>query len=210
MAYNISLSIWVSTHCPPEISSRETNFVCTGSYGENWAALARDNILSRIEQYSSNDDMDYVLIALCKSPLRTIQDSLASNMHSILAIEEALTETIPDWKVFSEAPESMSFHEFQGSFGLSSGCIGDEKHCEEAEKWVKKASGEPAKLLNIHGDLVREQKGLRSKYMREMMTVCQEDEVTLKKKQDHVGGIYKVMEMIAEAGVLNDIVKEIS
>ncbi len=184
--------------------------VSLGNYTENWIDLARDNIMARIDQYA-DDGVEYSLLSLCKSPLSNIQIQLSTNMHTLLSLETSLSVLVPDYALFSPSL-AIPFSELTSSFGLSTQCIGDPMNCETAERRIGQAVGgdsDPGKLLHLYRVLVEEQRRLRDDYLREVEMVGMEDEQAERKKEDHSPLVYNALKMLAEAGVLRAIVKEV-
>jgi ubiquitin carboxyl-terminal hydrolase L5 len=165
--------------------------------------------MQRISQYEDGD-IEYNLLSLCKSPLKTFQGSLAENAHMILDVEKIFATVIPDWKLFMQAQSdlSMSMDELAGSFHISTDQIEKADPPKSAGKRVEEAASDPEKLLGLYKDLVLEQKALGSEYMQELTCVTQEDELAATRKQDHTPVIYMAIKALAEAGVLKDIVKD--
>jgi ubiquitin carboxyl-terminal hydrolase L5 len=172
-------------------------------------ALARDNILQRIEQYA-DDGVEYNLIALCRSPLRTIRGNLAVNLQSIIAAEDSLKAMIPDWKAFTESGEtSCSLDELQESFSLTRDLIDKANPPESAILRLKEAGSDPRMMIHLHQGLVKEQKSLRDSYMHEVSLIGQADEQAARRREDHTPLIYHAIKALSEAGVLKDIIKDI-
>ncbi|KAH8791490.1 hypothetical protein BGZ57DRAFT_784675 [Hyaloscypha finlandica] len=181
-----------------------------GEHGEDWVSLARDNIMQRIGQYEDGD-IEYNLLSLCKSPLHTLQGSLAENAHLILDVEKILAAVIPDWKLFmqSQSDLSMSMDELMGSFNISADQINNANPPESAREKAEKATSDPEKLLILYKDLVSEQKALRSEHAQEVASLAQEDDLAATRKQDHAPVVYMAIKALAEAGVLRDIVMDL-
>lgn len=166
--------------------------------------------MQRISQYEDGD-IEYNLLSLCKSPLKTFQGSLAGNAHLILDVEKMLAAVTPDWKLFMQSPSdlSMSMDELAGSFDISTDQIEKADPPVSARKKVEEATSNPEKLLSLYKDLVLEQKAVRSEYMQELTWITQEDELATTRKQDHTPVVYMAIKALANAGVLKDIVKDL-
>jgi ubiquitin carboxyl-terminal hydrolase L5 len=166
--------------------------------------------MQRIGQYEDGD-IEYNLLSLCKSPLHTLQGSLAENAHLILDVEKILAAVIPDWKLFmqSQSDLSMSMDELTGSFDISVDQVNNANPPESARKKAEKAISDPERLLNLYKDLVSEQKALRSEHAQEVASLAQEDDLAATRKQDHAPVVYVAIKALAEAGVLRDIVMDL-
>ncbi|KAE9369436.1 cysteine proteinase [Stipitochalara longipes BDJ] len=181
-----------------------------GEHGDDWVSLARDNIMQRIGQYEDGD-IEYNLLSLCKSPMKTIQERVTENAHLILEVERVLAALIPDWKLFvqSQSDLPMSIDEMKGFFDISTNQINTANAPESARQRIEGASLDPQKLLNLYKDLILEQKALRGEYIQEVASIAQEDELAASRKQDHTPVVYMAIRALAEAGVLKDIVLEL-
>jgi ubiquitin carboxyl-terminal hydrolase L5 len=158
--------------------------------------------MQRISQYQDGD-IEYNLLSLCKSPLKTVQESVAENAHLILNVEKILSDAIPDWKLFtqSQSDQPLSIDELMGFFDISIDQIQTTEPPKSARKKVEEATPNPEKLL--------EQKALRSEYAQEVTLNAQEDQQAAARKQDHTPVVYMAIKALAEAGVLKDIVKDL-
>ncbi|PMD14096.1 cysteine proteinase [Hyaloscypha hepaticicola] len=181
-----------------------------GEYGKDWVSLARDNIMQRIGQYQDGD-IDYSLLSLCKSPLKTVQESVAENAHVILDVEKILAAVIPDWKLFtqSQSDQPISTDELMACFNISTDQIQSAEPLVSAKIKVEEAMSNPGRLLELYKDLVLEQKALRSEYMQELASNVQEDQLAAARKEDHTPVVYMAIKALAEAGVLKDIVRDL-
>jgi ubiquitin carboxyl-terminal hydrolase L5 len=166
--------------------------------------------MQRISQYQDGD-IEYNLLSLCKSPLKTVQESVAENAHLILNVEKILSDAIPDWKLFtqSQSDQPLSIDELMGFFDISIDQIQTTEPPKSARKKVEEATPNPEKLLELYKSLVLEQKALRSEYAQEVTLNAQEDQQAAARKQDHTPVVYMAIKALAEAGVLKDIVKDL-
>ena len=172
--------------------------------------MARDNIMQRIGQYQDGD-IEYSLLSLCKSPLKTVQESVAENAHVIFDVEKILAAVIPDWKLFtqSQSDQPISTDELMACFNISTDQIRRAQPPEPAKMKVEEAISNPGRLLELYKDLVLEQKALRSEYMQELASNVQEDQLAAARKEDHTPVVYMAIKALAEAGVLKDIVRDL-
>jgi ubiquitin carboxyl-terminal hydrolase L5 len=166
--------------------------------------------MQRIGQYQDGD-IEYNLLSLCKSPLKTVQESVAENALLILDVEKILSYVIPDWKLFiqSQSDQPLSIDELMSFFDISTDQIQIAKPLESARKKVEEATSNPEKLLELYKNLVLEQKALRSEYVQEVTLNAQEDQQAAARKQDHTPVVYMAIKALAEAGALKDIVKDL-
>lgn len=75
---------------------------------EDWMEIAKPLIEERMAQYE-DDQIQFNLLAVCKSPLATVKAELCENIHTLVAIEEALKKSQPDWESFISEDEKHRF-----------------------------------------------------------------------------------------------------
>jgi ubiquitin carboxyl-terminal hydrolase L5 len=150
-------------------------------------------------------------LSLCKSPLKTAQESVAVNAHLLLDVEKNLSVVIPDWKLFIQAQSDhpLSTEELRDLFNVSPDQIRIAEPPESARKEVEQATSNPEKLLELYKSLVLEQKRFQREYMQEDASNAQEDQQAAERKQDHTPVVYMAVKALAEAGVLKDIVRDL-
>ncbi|KAH7369914.1 hypothetical protein BKA65DRAFT_487322 [Rhexocercosporidium sp. MPI-PUGE-AT-0058] len=179
-----------------------------GDCGDDWIDVASANIMQRALQYQ-DDGVEYSLMSLCKSPTRAGMEEMAVNMRLVQALEKTLDETIPDWKVYIESRTAATIEDLLKTCKLTQDLVDRATPSEFDQAKLDTAGGDPAKIMDLYTDLVKEQDHLRSAYMQEVGMIGQEDEQALKRKVDHTPIIYKAMQALAGAGVLRDIVNDV-
>jgi ubiquitin carboxyl-terminal hydrolase L5 len=186
-----------------------TLLITKGECGEDWMPVARTNIHQRIAQYDE-DGLQFNLLSLCKSPLRTIPEKLAQSMHSISAVEKSLTATLPDWKQFLEIDETVALPiEANDSFALSTELITTSSVSDSVQRKLKAAATDPSTLLDLRRRLVAEQSQLQRSYVEEIALIEQENEQAARRKVDYTLIIYSSIKLLADQGVLKEIVRDL-
>lgn len=178
-----------------------------GDCGGNWLAVARANISERIAQYD-HDGVQFNLLSLCRSPLRSIPENLAGNIQSVVAIERLLTAVLPDWKQFTEGDNCNTLLGPDESFGVSKHLLDQEQMRNSAQRQLEDAGRDPSMLLELHSAWVADQKHLRRLYLEEVALIGHENEQAARRKQDRTPMIYNSIRRLAENGVLKDIVQD--
>ncbi|CZS95055.1 related to 26S proteasome-associated ubiquitin carboxyl-terminal hydrolase [Rhynchosporium agropyri] len=179
-----------------------------GDCGNDWIDVAKANIMQRALQYQ-DDGVEYSLMSLCKSPTRLAIEGMASNLHLIQAVERALSELIPDWRVFMEAGTATTIEDTSTMCKVTRDLVDRVAPSASERAKLDAAVNDPTKLQDLYNKLVKEQDGLKNIYLEEVGMVGQEDEQALKKKIDHTATLYRAMQALAEAGVLGDIVNDV-
>ncbi|KAI9052522.1 hypothetical protein LZ554_003866 [Drepanopeziza brunnea f. sp. 'monogermtubi'] len=182
--------------------------VSLGNAGDNWFSVARDSVQQRTLQYA-DDGVVFCLMALCKSPMRSAVEDLASNTHLLQAVETALADAIPDWKVIINSPLAAPLSELTTTCGLTQEFVtaSASSHSELAD--IEAAKSEPGTLFGIYQDLAEKQSRFLAAYREEAMVVVQEDAIALRRKKDFTPVMYKAMKALADAGVLPSIIKDL-
>ena len=181
-----------------------------GEAGKNWMEVARENINLRIAQHI-DDGLQFSLMSLCRSPLRTIPENLAENIHSMAAIEKALNTALPDWQQFVEVEENSPPlpHEPNESFALSEELLANSYAPDTFRRKLKASAADPTKLIDLRQGLLAEQTRLQNSYVDEVTRIGQENEQAARRKIDYTPIIYSSIKELAEQGVLKEIVRDL-
>jgi len=179
-----------------------------GKYGEDWITVARANIYERIGQYD-DDGLQFNLLSLCRSPLRSIPEKLAEIIRSTMEVEVSLTNTLPGWKQFVAMDVAGLANKPEEFFGLSSDLIEGVQLSQLARKRIDRAGTDPNMLLELHGDLMKNGEQLRSTYMEEIALVGEENEQAARRKHDFTPMIYTSIKTLAEKNMLKEIMQDV-
>ena len=173
-------------------------------------AVARENINLHIAQHI-DDGLQFSLMSLCRSPLRTIPEKLAENLHSMSAVEKTLGMALPDWKQFIEIDENSPPlpHVPNESFALSNELLANSYVPDSMQRKLKVASTDPTELIDIRRELLMEQVELQNSYMEETALIEEENEQAARRKIDYTPIIYNSIKELAEQGVLKEIVRDL-
>ena len=171
--------------------------------------MARANIYERIAQYAE-DGVQFNLLSLCKTPLRSIPEQLAQKMRLGIAIEEALTAALPDWRQFMEGNGSFRTEQADDCFGVNKDLMEAAQLSETNQKQLIDAATDTVKLMDMHRECMRDQGSLKAAYMEELTLINQEDDQAIKRKQDLTPLIYNSIKTLAENGILQDIVAAVA
>ena len=181
-----------------------------GETGKDWMAIARENISLRIAKY--DDGLSFNLLSLCRSPLQSIPEQLVENMHSMTAVEKALSTTLPDWKAFLEVDDDCSAalrNEPNESFAISKELIIHTYIPDPVQRKLQAVATDSMALMDLRRGLLAEQKQLQSAYIEEAASVARENEQTERRRIDYTPIIYDSMKELAEKGVLKQIIRDL-
>ncbi len=149
-------------------------------------------------------------MALCTSPLLTLQQDLAANSCSLISLESTLSTLNPTWRSFlaSASETSSPPRELDESFGVSPSVIAAASPKEKDRKRVEEAGQDMEVLMRVYAELVAEQKRLQVMYIEEVNNDVEEDEKAEKARRDYSPFVYRVIKEMAEDGSLREIWSE--
>ncbi|RDW73860.1 hypothetical protein BP5796_07302 [Coleophoma crateriformis] len=193
-------------HHPPQI--RNLSLTGKGPTSGDWIAVARENIYGRIEQYDE-DGLQFNLLALCASPLKTIPVKLSENAHSILALEARLDKVKSDWRAFLDGNELPAINKPDMAYGLSKELLEKVRTPDAALSAIEDQGTDPIRLSELYRHWMSIQSKLRANYMEEVASIGHENEQAARRKVDHTPCIYSSVRALAESGLLKGIVEDV-
>ncbi|KAG9249168.1 ubiquitin carboxyl-terminal hydrolase [Calycina marina] len=182
--------------------------IMIGPFKNNWLSIARDHIQAHIAQYADGD-LNYNLLSLCRSPLCTLSEQLASNIKSIAVLERILAEQSPDWKLFLPDGEGKNLKlEPNAVYRITQRTV-DEATPFAVANQEKLEVFAPTELGELRTKWMRAQAGLELQCMEETVAISLEDEKAERRKHDYTPVIYNSIKSLAEQGLLREIVQDI-
>lgn len=179
-----------------------------GKHGNNWISLARENIYQRIGR-SQDNSLEFNLLSLCSSPLKTIPEKLARNIKSISVVENSLGDILPNWRSFVVQSEGKNNNISLESLGISQDLIDQTDVPGTTLEKLEYANKNASDLMSLYAALVKDRDDLYESYAREENQVIQEDEQAERRKRDSTWSLFKAFRVLAEKGVLGGIIKEV-
>lgn len=180
-----------------------------GKVRDDWIAVARENIMSRIAQYNTGkgNNLEYSLVSITRCPLRLIIDQIAHNLNYLTQVEASLNANVEDWQAFIDSAEIIGpLQELGPSFDLTSADISQAQLSNEDKEKIEKALSQPGSLIELYKSLAQEYSKLNAKYMDVVIASTQEQEIALQRKRDDTPLIYEAIKALSEAGILGDII----
>lgn len=204
MVFNVNLLISVS--CLWSVISPKSIWRSEGKIEGDWVSLARDNILQKVTQH---EDHAFNLLALCKSPLLTLPCDIAANIASISALSSILTTHLPDWKLFLDEEQLDLETGPNPAYGLTDHILEAATVPTSSTEAMGNAGEDGIVLLELYKDMVREQGRLKTLYLEEVSAIGQENDQAERRKHDYTPAIYESIKILAEKGVLKEIMEDI-
>lgn len=130
-------------------------------------------------------------------------------MHSVSAVEKALSTILPHWKAFVDDSENSIPHEPNESFALSKELLANAYVSDSFARKLKAAADDPTMLIDMRGELLAEQTQLQTAYVEEVAGIGMEAEQAARRKVDYTPVIYNSIKELAERGILKEIVRDL-
>ena len=172
-------------------------------------ALAVPHINEQMFKYQQ-DGVQFNLLSLCRSPLRSCPEKLAESFHAIKMIKKVLEAVQPNWQQFTEVHETTIISGADDAFGVSQDLVDRARFSQELTEKIENAKSDATAAINLYQELVRDQLELQRYYWDEVALVGQEDEHANRRKQDYTSLIYNSIKTLSEKGVLKEIVDEVN
>lgn len=180
-----------------------------GAYQRDWMAIVQDNIQQHISKYASQENnVFFSLLSLCKTPLLTIPNGLAENIHSISAIESALNVALPDWKEFLSESELGIETGPNDAYGVTQDIFNTSAISQSVQQALDHAGTDAGDLLELYKKWAQQQNRDKELFIQEAASIGNMDEIATRRKHDYTPTIYNSLKTLAENGVLKKIVED--
>jgi len=160
-----------------------------------------------MHQYEG-DQIQFNLLALCRSPQLSIPEELATNICALAAVERALERIQPDWKQFIDMADMDNL--LRGpdlSFRITQEQLNNVRIPEPLLHKVEGPAMTPSSLLKIRQDLESTQVQLRLAFIEEAAAIEQDDERTMARRHDYTPVIHTWIKMLADKGLLKSLLQ---
>jgi ubiquitin carboxyl-terminal hydrolase L5 len=189
--------------------------------GDDWTAIARPFIESRMLQYQE-ESLQFNLLAACRSPLVKLREELATNIDlwitavMYLSMQKRKRSPPEDYDENTNKPEGFLTFEHPDieQYGLARNETNidliDYDKCKTLRHWLRVPS--PRSDAEIEArieELQTEQARIRSEYNTEAMMDAEGVSRAKAQKKDFTPVIHQWVQMLADKGVLGDIAKEV-
>jgi ubiquitin carboxyl-terminal hydrolase L5 len=176
---------------------------------QDWVDVARPMIEERMREYEG-DQIQFNLLALCKSPLLTMSSELAVNVRTLRAVEENLARLQPDWQAFIE--DSKSDSALHGSDQVHI-LAQEEVDAAQVPQEMQEKLGDPTltaeQLFGIRHEITNSQNYFHATIIEEMAAIAQDNQRATNRRHDYTPLIYTWLTFLANNGTLCQIVEAI-
>lgn len=189
--------------------------------GDDWTAIARPFIESRMLQYQE-ESLQFNLLAACRSPLVNLREELATNIAlwvsaaTYLSMQKSKRSPPEDYDSDANKPEGFLTFEHPDieQYGLVRNESNidhiDRDKCLALHHWLRgQGPRSDAELEARIEELQTEQARIRAEYNTEEMMDAEGVSRAKGRKKDYTPVIHQWVQMLADKGVLGNIAKEV-
>jgi ubiquitin carboxyl-terminal hydrolase L5 len=178
---------------------------------ENWLEIARPLIEGRMMQYE-DEQLQFTLLALCKSPISSLRSQLAANVLDIALVRKHLNEVNPQWELYvasEELAKDKLVYGEDAALGLTTAELHNAPVSAEAHSAIQaclRKDKSCEKLLDLWKGLAKSQIQLKSQYMEEKTSVQQEEDEAATRRHDYTPLVNNWLAALADNGVLEQLI----
>ncbi|KAL1619547.1 hypothetical protein SLS56_010041 [Neofusicoccum ribis] len=178
--------------------------------GIDWLEVVAPNLEARMAQYEEGQ-IEFGLLSLVRDPLLDHRQHLAENIKLIRACEDRLTQVSPDWDAFAITEDGAGDSVLTGPSSEYSLTIADilQANIPTATQRRINADDDITTLIDLRQKAVTDQAGLRAAIRDEEMTAAADREKAESRRHDYGPAIQTWLRMLAEEGVLKDLIQEV-
>jgi ubiquitin carboxyl-terminal hydrolase L5 len=167
--------------------------------------LARPIIEERMQQYEGNQ-IQFNLLALCKSPLLSIPIELAVNVKTLSAVENHLSRLQSEWQQFIGDSESDSvIHGPNVIYKVTQELLDSALLPKAIMDKLEDSTPTAENLFRMRQELIAAQNSLRAALIDEESEIDQDNERALSRRNDYTPMIHTWLRFLASNGVLKGL-----
>lgn len=175
---------------------------------EDFTSVVGPYIEARMLQYHE-DQIVFNLLALCKSPLSTIANTITDTLASIVSLDETAPFKDADYVGLVSEEDQMALTETElAQFGLTQDDIDTHDISEERQTKIETRSNNAASAFLLRREMVNDARTAMGEYRAEVM--FSEDDVRRveNRKKDYGLAIHTWVSKLAEKGVLEELIAQ--
>jgi ubiquitin carboxyl-terminal hydrolase L5 len=167
--------------------------------------LARPMIEERMQQYEGNQ-IQFNLLALCKSPLLSIPAELAVNVKTLSAVENQLSRLQPEWQLFIGDSESDSvIHGPNVIYKVTQELLDSALLPKAIMDKLRDTTPTAENLFRMRQELIAAQNALRAAMIDEESEIDRDNERALSRRNDYTPMIHTWLRFLASNGALRGL-----
>lgn len=151
-------------------------------------------------------EIQFNLLAVCKSPLIKIKADFADNALTLRAIKDALDRKKPDWLDF--IPEDAlhnHVYDTDNSFGLTEDIFAAAKADAKILKEIRKANITAERLLELFTETSYQQKQIKKDDVGERGSIMEDNQTATARRTDLTPLINTWIAKLAEEGLMQEL-----
>lgn len=175
----------------------------------DWLEVVAPNLEARMAQYEEGQ-IEFGLLSLVRDPLIDHRQQMAENIKLIQCCEDRLAQLNPGWKDFA-AVEDGAGSVLTGPSSDFSVTIADilQAPIPPAKERRIRADDDITTLLDLRQKAVSDQAGLRAAIRDEEISTAADKDKAESRRHDYGPAIQTWLRMLAEAGVLKELIQEV-
>ncbi|KAB2572856.1 putative ubiquitin carboxyl-terminal hydrolase protein [Lasiodiplodia theobromae] len=179
--------------------------------GVDWLEVIAPNLQARMAQYEEGQ-IEFGLLALVRDPLIDHRRHLAENIKLIRACEDRLSKINPEWKAFAVTEDGSGDSVITGPSSEYSITIADILQAEIPEATEKRINVDDdiTTMIDLRQRAVTDQAGLRAAIRDEENIAAADMQKAESRRHDYGPAIQTWLRMLAEEGILKDLIQEVS
>lgn len=167
--------------------------------------LARPMIEDRMQQYEGNQ-IQFNLLALCRSPLLSIPIDLAVNMKTLSAVENRLSYLQSEWEQFIGDSESDSvLHGPNVIYKVTQELLDSALLPKAIMDKLEDSTPTAENLFQMRQELIAAQNALRAAMIDEESEIDQDNERALSRRNDYTPMIHTWLRFLASNEALKSL-----
>jgi ubiquitin carboxyl-terminal hydrolase L5 len=171
--------------------------------------LARPLIEERMQQYEGNQ-IQFNLLALCRSPLISIPTELAVNVKTLSAVENHLSRLQSEWVQFIGEMESDNvIHGPNPIYRLTHELLDSAQLPEAIIDKLDNPTTTAENLFRVRQELIVAQSGLRAAMIDEESEIDQDNERALSRRNDYTPMIHSWLRFLASNRTLKGLAEAV-
>lgn len=178
--------------------------------GVDWLEVIAPNLQARMAQYEEGQ-IEFGLLALVRDPLIDHRQHLAENIKLIRACEDRLSKINSDWKAFAVTEDGSGDSVITGPSSEYSITIADILQAEIPEATEKRINVDDdiTTMIDLRQRAVTDQAGLRAAIRDEENIAAADMQKAESRRHDYGPAIQTWLRMLAEEGILKDLIQEV-
>ncbi|PHH59747.1 hypothetical protein CDD81_2615 [Ophiocordyceps australis] len=175
----------------------------------DWTSVAGPRIQERIREYGDQEN-NFSLLALCRSPLLTLRDKIASNLaamrlvYSQMKADDNFNNLVAAEELLVHVDSSAQLHEF----GLDLACVDAAPIATSVRAQLAQPTFDTEQAFGLYKSFNTATKAAMTKYRDEFLAEAVQEDRVRSRQQDYTPALHCWLTKLAEKGFLEDVIKK--